>query len=92
MSTIPCRDCGATLRFVKMRTGSAMPCDAVADPAGNVAALLSGGRYVDGRVLTKADPVAAVGETLFMPHKATCPESRAKKPAEPRPIQQPQLF
>lgn len=91
--TVPCKECGATLRFVKMRTGKAMPVDPVPDPRGNVAALRgTGGRYVDGRVITAADP-AAVGEVVFNAHWNSCPMGRRKKAAAPKPADpQDQLF
>lgn len=90
--TSTCRECGATLRFVRMRSGKPMPVDPVADPRGNVAALKVGDRYSDGRVITQKDP-AAVGEVVFNAHWNSCPMGRRKKAAAPKPVDpQDQLF
>ena len=66
-----CRECGATLRFVRMETGRAMPCNAIADPTGNVAARPTGRGHVDGYVITANRP-AAPGLHVFRPHFADC--------------------
>lgn len=67
-----CRSCGSRLRFVRMLTGKAMPCNPVADPSGNVAARkLARGGYGDGVVLAKGE-TAPAGFTTFRPHWADC--------------------
>lgn len=87
----PCRDCGAVVRWVKTRAGKSMPVNPVPDPRGNIAAtLVAGGRYVDGRVITKLDP-AALGETVFRAHWADCPrgERTTRPKPKPTPTQEP---
>ena len=69
-STPPqCRSCGSRLRFVRMLTGKAMPCNPVADPSGNVAARRDPrrGGYVGGVVLSQGQ-AAPDGYTRFRPH------------------------
>lgn len=67
-----CRSCWAVLRFVRMATGKAMPCNPVADPDGNVAARkLAKGGYGDGVVLAKGE-IPPAGWTTFRPHWADC--------------------
>ena len=81
-----CRHCGATLRFVRMETGRAMPCNAIADPTGNVAARPTGRGHVDGYVITANRP-AAPGFHTFRPHFADC-DMRGPQPrtTTPKPI------
>lgn len=85
-----CRDCGSTLRWVRMRSGKAMPVNPVADAAGVIAATsVDGGRnQVDGHYLDPDEP-AGPDEKRFRPHWADCP--RGKEKPKPAPDQQ-ELF
>jgi len=65
-----CGHCHATIRFVQLDTGSAMPVDPVPNPEGNVAARPQGTVLVGYRI-TKARPLEP-GYRLFMPHRAAC--------------------
>lgn len=85
-----CRECGATLRFVRMETGKAMPCNAIADKTGNVAARRhpSGKGHIDGYVITPKRPLAA-GFDVFRPHFADCSMRNARttpRTNTPKPI------
>ena len=79
-----CRSCWAVLRFVRMLTGKAMPCNPVVDPSGNVAARKQPkGGYGDGVLLAKGE-VPPAGYTTFRPHWADCDmRPRNAKPAKP---------
>lgn len=78
-----CRSCGSRLRFVRMTTGKAMPCNPVADRTGNVAALKTPRGYAEGVVLTHGEP-APDGYTRFRPHWADCDgRKRNAKPVAP---------
>ena len=67
-----CRSCFAVLRFVRMGTGKAMPCNPVPDKTGNVAARKTRTGYVDGFVLRSGGAVVPEGYTLFRTHFADC--------------------
>lgn len=78
-----CRSCFAVLRFVRMDTGKAMPCNPVPDRTGNVAARKTSKGYADGVVLTKGQ-LAPEGFATFRPHWADCDmKSRNGKPSTP---------
>lgn len=62
-----CRSCGAAIRWARTRAGNLMPLDAHPDPNGNV-------EIVDGIVHVHPQP-PLTGETLWMPHHATCPDA-----------------
>lgn len=89
-----CSRCSAPLKFVKMRTGKAMPVDPIPDDLGNVLARPDTvGRLVDGHV-KPTDPPCEVpaGYRRYMPHWSTCahPSSdathvTAKSDPEPEP-------
>ena len=83
-----CRECGATLRFVRMETGKAMPCNAIADKTGNVAARPTGRGHVDGYVITDRRPLRE-GWDVFRPHFADCTMRNARtapRTNTPKPI------
>lgn len=90
-TTVPCRRCGGTLRFIRTREGKAMPVEPVPNPDGNVAALkTSRGRYIDAHVIRPdedRDALAAGGYSVFMPHFAVCrDEGPAKRQADQTPL------
>lgn len=79
MSAPSCRECGAALRFVVMaETGKAMPVNAVATPAGNIAARWTGERWAAGYVL-KAGELPKPGYKVFRAHWADCRPAAPKK-------------
>lgn len=82
----PCRrdGCSATITFVKLDGGGAMPVDPVPDPTGNVAATKGLDGRLHGHVLSQARPLQP-GQTVYMAHYATCA-------AKPRPRRTPPLF
>ena len=87
-----CRDCSVPIVFVRMATGTAMPCCPGPDDHGNIACRREGGRFVAGRVLTAGqDPEP--GEVRLLAHWAVCTRTRARtrpvKAAAPEP---PALF
>lgn len=71
-----CRGCPADIVFVVVANQSgkppgAMPVNADPDPDGNVAVYRDEASRLRGRVIGKTS--VAAHETLYMPHKATCP-------------------
>lgn len=84
-----CRDCSATMRWVKMRSGAAMPVEPIPDDRGNIAALKgSNGQYLDGQVIKPETDRAELrfrGLTVFMPHKAVCGGGRPVRPRQDQP-------
>lgn len=85
-----CRDCNtASIVFVRMRSGKAMPVDPHPDERGNIVALRdNGGRYLDGRYDTVFSGQLKTGEVRLMPHYATCssPKHQPKR-GTPRPLE-----
>lgn len=84
-----CKRCRAVLRFVEMATGSRMPVNPIADPAGNIAARpirFGAGKvvYVDGYTL-RAGETAREGWVTFRPHWADCKDTdQLRRPARTR--------
>lgn len=74
-----CRYCEATIRFVQLDTGKAIPVNPIPDRLGNVAARPQGIALV-GYVISQAKPLQA-GHQTYRPHKADC---RPDKPSAPR--------
>lgn len=73
-----CRECGAPVRFVRMRTGKRMPIDVAVTPGvpATIAAMRdSRGELIDGYVITKAFP-RVTGYLALVSHFAVCPERR----------------
>lgn len=90
MPRVRCRECGAPVRFVKMRTGARMPVDVGRTPdiEPNVAAMIDSRReLIDGYVITEATPLK-LGYRALVPHFASCPE----RPSAPRREPDPTLF
>jgi len=74
-----CRDCRATIRFVRLESGKSMPVNPMPDETGTVAADWQG-RVLVGYVLSKTDPLRP-GYRLYRAHRADCSD----KPRVPRP-------
>lgn len=84
MASTLCRSCSASIRWIRMDTGKAMPVDAVATPkTGNVAARQVGDRWTAGYVVTARTPLRD-GFTLFTAHWASC-DMRRPQPRTPQP-------
>ena len=71
MKSKPCNRCGRPVIFVRLVTGSAMPCEPVPDPDGTVCAGLGRGG-LSGWVESQERPHAP-GMRRYMPHAALCP-------------------
>lgn len=72
-----CRDCGASLRFVRMEnTGKLVPVDPTPDDGGNVYAHPAGDA-LHGHVKTKGEQLPPAW-AVYMPHHATCRDSRRR--------------
>lgn len=85
-----CRGCQEPIRFVRLDTGKLIPVNPAPNPAGNVAARLSGGRLY-GFVISR-DKQPGLGHSLrFTPHYATC-EAAGRKPTKQKPAADPALF
>lgn len=86
-----CRGCHDPIRFVRLDTsGKALPVNPAPDPAGNVAACMTGGA-LHGFVISK-DRRPGVGHALrFTAHHATC-SAIDRRPAKPKPEPDPALF
>jgi hypothetical protein len=70
MST--CRDCYATIAFVRLDTGKPIPVDPVPYPdKGNVAARRLPDGDLVGHVISAAKPLQP-GQERYLPHRATC--------------------
>lgn len=67
-----CIECGATLRYVTMKSGRRMPCDPVpVPPVGRIVeALFKDGSYIMGRVLANAPENFSGSDAVkaFRPH------------------------
>lgn len=63
--------CGARLLWAHTAAGKAMPLDAAANSAGNVAVYLDVEGLAWARVISEAEP-RMPAEQLYMPHFATC--------------------
>lgn len=72
-----CRECNATVYWVRLDSGKRMPVELAEDEAGTVAVLrdVQGGHC--GHVLRKGELLSA-GERLHMSHFAVCPTRAAK--------------
>lgn len=71
MRAKPCLRCGRPIVFVRLVTGTAMPCEPVPDPDGTVCANQDkDGLY--GWVESRENPYGA-GMRRYMPHAALCP-------------------
>jgi hypothetical protein len=77
----PCRGCGGLIFFVKTPNGKNMPVNLEPDSTGNVAVYRDVSGTFQGRTLTKSDNAPSRGETLYMPHMATCVALRKREPA-----------
>jgi hypothetical protein len=68
--------CNAIIMFAITTNGKRMPLNAEADPEGNVAVSTDEHGGLTARVLVRHDPEIPVapgrGETIYMPHYATC--------------------
>lgn len=88
-TTSVCKDCHGTMRWVRMRTGSAMPVEPIPDDRGNVAALRgTNGQLIDGQVIKKGtdhDALRIAGYQIFLPHKAVCGGGRDPRPRADQP-------
>lgn len=77
--TVPCRSCGAPIRWARTARGNAMPVDAEPNPEGNVVltenekGLFASVRVAGSRGLAEARAAGPV----YMPHHATCPDGRS---------------
>lgn len=82
MSASVCRSCHATIRFVKLDTGRAMPVDPHPSAEhGNVAATKRPGGQLHGHVISDAKPILD-GQQRYTPHFASCkPQKTPAKPA-----------
>jgi hypothetical protein len=82
---VRCRRCPASLIFIKMRSGKAMPVDPWPDTLGNVAATMDTfGRWIDGHVTPPRDGrIIEPGYQIFMPHFNTCAEPKGRKRRQP---------
>lgn len=80
-----CRRCMATLRFVQMTSGKAMPVNPIPDPTGNVAARKIGHRYAAGYVLHKGEDPKP-GFVVFRPHWADCTDAPKHTRSEANPL------
>lgn len=85
LRTIPlaeCRDCHDPIRFVRLNTGSLIPVNPRENPAGNVAASITGMGLV-GFVISKDHRPGPLTPYRFMPHAATCSERTPSNPPTP---------
>ena len=71
MKAKPCNRCGRPVIFVRLVTGTPMPCEPVPDPDGTVCARLAEGG-LSGWVESRERPHEP-GMRRYMPHKALCP-------------------
>lgn len=69
MSGSQCRSCGASIIWLRMASGKAMPIDAEPAPGGNIRVHDNG----SGEVVSK--DVAARSTGLHLSHHATCPRA-----------------
>ena len=74
-----CRDCRATIRFVRLESGKSMPVNPTPDPTGTVAVDWQGTELV-GYVLSKTDPLRP-GYRLYRAHRADCHPTKPRTPS-----------
>ena len=79
-----CRDCFATILFVKLDTGRPIPVDPIPLPdKGNVAASKTPSGKLVGHVISRTKPLQDHQER-YMPHHASCKPERPKLYASER--------
>lgn len=71
MKAKPCNWCGRPIVFVRLVTGTPMPCEPVPDPDGTVCARQGRGG-LSGWVVSRERPYEA-GMRRYVPHAALCP-------------------
>lgn len=88
MSAGVCRDCHATIKFVRLDTGRLIPVEPIPNTRGNVAAAKRPGGRLIGYVISEKRPLEP-GFASYVPHFADCKQARRPKTPTPRP---PSLF
>ena len=71
MKAKPCNRCGRPIVFVRLVTGTPMPCEPIPDPEGTVCARRGEGGLA-GWVESRERPYEP-GMRRYMPHAALCP-------------------
>jgi len=81
MGMSKCRACGASIKWVKTKTGKNMPCNAkvvwyVADANGSQNIVLITGDVVRGETAATPNEATSIG---YISHFATCPRAKQFK-------------
>jgi len=80
----PCNNCHATILFVRLDTGKAIPVDPIAYPdRGNVAARRNSTGDLVGYVISREKPLLDEYQR-YMPHFKTCKPDKPRVPASQR--------
>ena len=72
MTVVKCKSCGATIFFIKTKTGKSMPVDAEPSPTGNIRLTETGGEVLGKKA---AEEARLNGTPLYLSHYATCPDA-----------------